>query len=68
VHHHGRASLDSGNRNRLEDPWHVADETVSLDAALEERSLDTRVVDPLAELADEELGDRLWAAIREEVR
>ena len=45
----------------------VADEPVLLDGALEERRLDPGVVDPLADLAHEQLGDRLGAAVVEEV-
>ena len=47
---------------------HVADESVPLDGAFEERGLHAGVVDPLADLAHEDLGDRLGASIAEEVR
>jgi hypothetical protein len=41
---------------------------VLLDCALQESGLDAGVVDPLADLPDEELGDRLDTAVAEEVR
>ena len=40
----------------------------SLDRALEEGGLDAGVVDPFADLAHEQLGDRVHAAVGEEVR
>ena len=57
-----------GDRHRVEDPRDVADDAVLLDGALEERRPDAGVVDSLADLADEQLGDRLGAAVVEEVR
>ena len=54
--------------DRLEDPRHVADEAVMLDGALQKAAFTPGVVDPLADLAHEELRDRLRAAIAQEVR
>ena len=51
-----------------EDARHVGDDPVLLDGALEERGLDARVVDAFADLADEELDQRVVAAVGEEAR
>ena len=68
VDHHWSSGLDRCHRDRLDDPWYVAQEPVPLDRALEERGLHTGVIDALADLPDEQLRDRLLAAVREEVR
>src|SRR6185503_8759641 len=52
----------------VEDSRDVADDAVFLDGALDERRPDAGVVDSLLELADEQSGDRLGAAVMEEVR
>ena len=68
MHHHRSARLARREADGVEDPRDVADETVLLDGALDERRPDPGVVDPLLQLADEQLGDRLGAAVVEEVR
>ena len=68
VDHHRRARLDRRHRDRLDDPRDVADEPVPLDGAFQERRLHAGVVDALANLADEQLGDRFLAPVGEEVR
>ena len=49
-----------------EDARDVPDHPVRLDGALEECGLDARVVDALADLAHEQLDDRIVRAVREE--
>ena len=50
MHHDRRVRLDGGGRHRLEDPRHVADETVLLDGAFQKGGSDPRVVDSVGEL------------------
>ena len=66
--HDGRPGLDGCRADRCEDPRDVADHPVRLDRALEERRLHAGVIDALADLADEDLGDRVDRPVGEEVR
>ena len=68
MHHHRHAGLDGRRGDDGEDARHVGDDPVLLDGALEERGLDASVVDAFADLADEELDQRVVAAIGEEAR
>ena len=68
VHHHGSAGLDGGRRDRGENARHVSDQPVLLDGTFEEGRLDAGVVDPFADLPDEQLGEPVVAAIGEEHR
>ncbi len=55
-----------GGGDDREDARDVADHPVRLDGALEECRLDAGVVDALADLAHEQLDDRVVRAVREE--
>ena len=59
VDHHRSAGLDARCGDRREDSRHVTDEPVLLDRAFQERRLDAGVVDTFAQLAHEELDDRI---------
>ena len=68
MHHDRRAGLEARGGDRGHDRGHVADEPVLLDRALEERRTHAGVVDPLADVAHEELGELLGRPVAEELR
>ena len=66
VDHERRAGLHLRRRDGLEDHRHVDHDPVALDRALQEPGPDPGVVDPLAQLADEQRGELVARAVAQD--